>query len=83
MNSALVHKSTRAAGQTVLARLLREERTDDEIVTALYRRVLARKPTKNELAVCKRYIVKVGDRREALEDVLWGLVNSTEFLIKK
>jgi len=25
----------------------------------------------------------VGKRKEALEDVFWGLVNSTEFLTKK
>jgi hypothetical protein len=36
-----------------------------------------------EQATCQRFIRKVGDRKEALEDVLWTLVNSTEFLIKK
>jgi hypothetical protein len=35
------------------------------------------------LSTCQRYIAKVGDRKEALEDVLWALVNSTEFLLKK
>ena len=53
------------------------------IVGALYERVLSRKPTAEELAKCRRYVAKVGDRKEALEDVLWALVNSTEFLLKK
>jgi hypothetical protein len=83
MNSALIHAYTSAEGHTILARLLSEGKSDEQIVTALYQRVLTRKPIQAELAICKRYILKVGDRREALEDVLWSLVNSTEFLIKK
>ena len=51
--------------------------------SALYERTLARKPTAEELAICKRYLEKVGDRKEALEDVFWSLVNSTEFLTKE
>jgi hypothetical protein len=83
MNSALVHTYTAANGKTVLARLIEEKKSDLEIVEALYERTLARKPTEKELDVCKRYLAKVGNREEALEDVLWSLVNSTEFLLKK
>jgi hypothetical protein len=83
MNSALVHAYTAAQGKTLLGELLAKEKSDDEIVTALYEKVLARKPTTEEAATCERYIKKVGDRKEALEDVLWALVNSTEFLIKR
>jgi hypothetical protein len=83
MNSVLVNTYTAANGKTVLARLIEEEKTDAEIVGALYERVLARKPTADEQGICKRYIARVGNRNEALEDVLWSLVNSTEFLVKK
>src|SRR5262245_6419592 len=83
MNSALVHAYTSAQGKTLLADLLAKGRTDDEIVAALYERVLARKPTADEQRTCQVYIRKIGDRKEGLEDVLWVLVNSTEFLIKK
>jgi hypothetical protein len=83
MNSALVHAYTSARGKTVPADLLARGKSDEEIVTALYQRVLARKPSTEERATCLRYIARVGNRREALEDVLWGLVNSTEFLLKK
>jgi hypothetical protein len=83
MNSALVNYATSAKGKTVLADLLSKGKSDDEIVAALYERVLARKPTDKEKTICLRYIHKVGNRAEALEDVLWGLVNSTEFLHKK
>ena len=65
--------------QIALADLLGKGQNDDQIVAALYERVLARKPTDEEQATCQRYVHKVGDRKEALEDVLWALVNSKEF----
>ena len=83
MNSALVHAYTSAQGKTLLAGLLEKEQTDEQIIRALYEQVLTRKPSAEELAKCQHFIKKVGDRKEALEDVLWTLVNSTEFLIKK
>jgi Protein of unknown function (DUF1549)/Protein of unknown function (DUF1553) len=83
MNSALVHAYTSAQGKTLLSDLLAQGKTDEQIVAALYERVLARKPTTEEQSTCARYVAKVGERKEALEDVLWALVNSTEFLIKK
>jgi len=83
MNSALIHGYTSATGKTILAEMLEAGKTDDEIVAALYGRVLARKPTAEEMKVCRGYLKKVADRKEALEDILWSLVNSTEFLIKK
>jgi hypothetical protein len=83
MNSQLVHVSTSAKGKTLLAGLLAKNLSDEQIVGNLYERVLARKPSAAEQSVCLRYITKVGNRQEALEDILWGLVNSTEFLIKK
>jgi hypothetical protein len=83
MNSALVHTYTQGTGKTVLAELLDQNKGNDEIVEALYQRVLSRKPTAEELATCRRYLGRVTDRREALEDILWSLVNSTEFLLKR
>ena len=83
MNSQLVYSFTQAKGKTLLAKLLAEKKSNEEIVTALYERALARKPTAREREVCARYIARVGQREEALEDILWSLVNSTEFLMKK
>jgi hypothetical protein len=83
MNSALVHVYTSARGKTVLGRLLAEGRGDEQIVEELYRRALARKPTPAERLICRRYVARVGDRHEALEDIFWALVNSTEFVTKR
>jgi hypothetical protein len=83
MNSALVHSRTAATGKTVLADLLAKGRTDEQIVTALYEQVLSRKPSAEDRVTCARFLAAAPDRKEGLEDVLWALVNSTEFLLKK
>jgi hypothetical protein len=45
--------------------------------------VLSRKPSAADRAVCAKFLAATPDRTAALEDVLWALVNSTEFLLKK
>ena len=83
MNSVLVNTYTASKGQTFLAEALKKDMADDDIVTALYERTLSRKPKAEEMATCRRYIKKVGERKEALEDIFWSLVNSTEFVTKR
>jgi hypothetical protein len=83
MNSELVHRNIAATGKTFLAEALKKKLPDDAILEGLYQRVLARRPRPQELETCRRYLREVGDRREALEDVYWSLVNSTEFLTKR
>jgi hypothetical protein len=82
MNSVLVNTYTAAKGKTFLAQALAKGKSDDEIIRALYERTLARQPRAEEMETCRRYLKKVGNRQEALEDVFWSLVNSTEFLTK-
>src|SRR5207237_6641443 len=83
MNSALVNTYVSAQGKTFLAESLAKGMSDDDILKALYQRALARSPRSEELDTCRRYLARVGDRREALEDVFWTLINSTEFLTKR
>jgi hypothetical protein len=83
MNSVLVNTFTAARGKTFLAEALARGTPDDEIVVALYERTLARKPRAEEVAVCRHYLRETGDRKEALEDIFWSLVNSNEFLTKR
>jgi hypothetical protein len=83
MNSALVNVSVRAQGKTYLAKALADGKSNDDILQGLYERTLARKPRPEEIDVCRCYLKRVGDRREALEDIFWSLVNSTEFLTKR
>ncbi len=80
MNAPIVNAALRGNGRTMLARLLGEIKDDSALVQELYLKTLAREPSQSELTTCLLFIKEVGNRTEAFEDVLWSLVNSTEFL---
>lgn len=84
MNSPILQRAISAnAGSTLLGRLSSEKLNDDEIVAELYLRCLAREPKPDELHACVSHISTNKNRSEALEDVLWALLNSTEFSQRK
>jgi hypothetical protein len=83
MNNPAINQRMQARGPTLLAEVLKTYPEDDAAVRALYLRTLARKPTARELAKCQSYIKKTGDRAEAFEDLLWALINSTEFQTRR
>ncbi len=49
----------------------------------VYLLTLSREPSDRELKACQQYIRDVGNRGEAYEDLLWGLLNSSEFLSRR
>lgn len=65
---------------TLLAKVLASKNSDRDVVEMIYLRALARKPTDAESRRCLEYVRETGNRAEAFEDILWALVNSTEFL---
>ncbi|HKD37158.1 MAG TPA: DUF1549 domain-containing protein [Pirellulales bacterium] len=69
--------------ETALGELLATTKSDEAVTTELYLRCLAREPKSSEMDVCLEHVKKTGNRTEAFEDVLWALVNSTEFLHRK
>jgi len=83
MNNPAITNQMRAEGNTVLGRILKAYPDDDEALRMLYLRTLARKPTDHEATIARAHIKGVGKRNEAFEDLLWALVNSTEFQTKK
>jgi hypothetical protein len=86
MNSPVLAKgmtlNTEGARPSGLATIIADAHSDEEVFVELYLRCLGREPSIHELATCRKHIVKVRDRREAFEDILWALVNSTEFLYR-
>ena len=83
MNSPLVTKAVQARPGTMLGMLLASAGTPREAVDALYLKTLARRPNPKEMATCLHYLDNIGDHREGFEDILWSLVNSTEFISRR
>ena len=53
--------------------------SDNKIIEELYLRTVVRRPTQEEKVKLKTMITAKTSRREALQDLLWGLLNSPEF----
>jgi hypothetical protein len=66
-----------------VGKLLAAGKSDREMVEELYLGALGRRPTVAELAKLTGFVGKAKDRRAAVEDVVWGLVNSKEFLLRR
>lgn len=57
-------------------------KSDAEIVTQLFLLAYCRPPEDSELATATNYIAMTNDRRQALEDICWGVLNTKEFLFQ-
>jgi hypothetical protein len=67
-------------GDGRLARLLKEKKSSREIIEELYLTAYARPPTAAELQRTMNHVERQKDKRQALEDVLWAIVNTKEFM---
>ena len=83
MNNAQINQKIKATGQNMLGKVLAQFSEDDEAIHAVYLKTLARRPTDREVTRVRQHIRTVGNRSEAYEDVLWALINSTEFQMKR
>jgi hypothetical protein len=83
MNSPAINNRIQATGTNLLARILKAYPDNDDALRMVYLRTLARKPTDAEVRKCRDYLARVGNRTEAFEDILWALLNSTEFQTKR
>jgi hypothetical protein len=66
-----------------VAQLATSDLSADQIVEELYLATYSRSPTSEERAATAPLIVGTGaDRRQAVEDLLWALLNTPEFVFK-
>jgi hypothetical protein len=82
MNGRAMTEMTAAGSSNLLGALSAPFMTDDERVDALFLSTLAREPESDESATCLAALKECKDSSErdrALSDVLWALLNSTEF----
>jgi hypothetical protein len=83
MNNPAINAKIKAQGQNMLGRILANNSDNTEAIRIVYLRTLARRPTDRENTRCLDHIKTVGNRAEAFEDILWALINSTEFQMKR
>ncbi len=83
MNSPQLDSLIQASGRSRLNQVLKNFSDDQDAIGELYLLVLSREPTAREIAIGEKYIAQVNNRSEAFEDLLWSLLNSSEFLSKR
>jgi hypothetical protein len=83
MNSPEINRSIQADKGKVLGEILASTPNPRAVLEAIYLRVLARRPTAKEVEVCDHHLRQVGNPKEAFEDILWALINSTEFISRR
>ena len=80
MNGVRINLAVRATGrESMLGRLLDENKDNRDVVEELYLRTLSREPTKAEISTALAYCNDIKDRPAVFEDLLWALLNSSEF----
>jgi hypothetical protein len=83
MNGPQLNRAMEARPGTVLGDILMSTPDNRRALSALYLRVFSREPTAKEVTTCSHYLATVGNRAEAFEDILWSLINSTEFITRR
>ncbi|MCX7665135.1 MAG: DUF1549 and DUF1553 domain-containing protein [Gemmataceae bacterium] len=66
-----------------LGKMLDQQTATNEMIETLFLAALTRKPTPSEAEKLGSYLDKASNRRQALEDIAWGLINSKEFLLRR
>jgi hypothetical protein len=82
MNAPNLHrKITSDTGRA--ATLAAGNRAPADVVEELYALFYARRPSAEEMAICLKVFEEEGaTRRQAIEDLMWSLLNTPEFLFK-
>jgi hypothetical protein len=83
MNGTLINLMISGKGRTDLGKLLNSTDDNEAVTVELYLRCLGREPNLAEIETCLAHVKRTNNRSKAFEDVLWALVNSTEFLHRK
>ncbi len=84
MNGAMIRQATNLQQSDILIALEAPIFTDEARIEILFLSTLSRPPTDAEREKSVNYVTSggtEGDRRRALSDVLWALLNSAEFVL--
>jgi len=81
INGPVVHNKLRDESGRI-PQMLKAGKSDDAIIQSLYLTALSRPPAAEETAASKAHIARSSDRRQALEDIGWAILNCKEFLFQ-
>ncbi len=81
INGDTIDNAIKGAGG-LLDSLLAEEVPHDQIIDRLYLAAVSRTPTEEEKTTLNGYVEAAENKREALEDVFWSMLNSKEFIFQ-
>ena len=71
------------SSNSTIARISRQVLSDEEVIRELYLSTVSREPLEREVIVCMEFVQQATQRREGFEDILWALLNSSEFQSKR
>lgn len=66
-----------------IGRVIREMKSPEEVVEQLYLSVLSRKPTAGEQEMMLSHVKKQIDPKTGYADILWAMLNSSEFALNR
>ena len=56
------------------------DREDEQVIASVYQRAFGRRATQKEFSFWSKQLSKDSKRREIIEDMLWSLLTSREFM---
>ncbi|MDA0284021.1 MAG: DUF1549 and DUF1553 domain-containing protein, partial [Planctomycetota bacterium] len=71
------------SGQGRIAKAMEQDEPAAKLVADLYWSGLTRSPSTEELSVAVKYVESSSNRRRAIEDIAWAVLNSNEFLFRQ
>ncbi|MEE2640489.1 MAG: DUF1549 domain-containing protein [Planctomycetota bacterium] len=78
LNGQTLQSKISAGG--LVARMLKEKKTPEQIIEEIYIRCFTRKPTETEMKSLVAEINATENKQQTYEDLFWALLNSREFL---
>jgi hypothetical protein len=68
------------SGRTRVKTMVTANKTDEELIEELFLATVSRFPTRDEKAKCVDHLKQTANRQNACNDILWALLNTTEFI---
>ena len=82
MNSDKMHRDI-LSNDSYAARLAASDVSDADVATQLYRRIYGRNPNEDEVQLVADLLsAKDANRRHVIEDLMWAMLNTAEFVFQ-